>query len=109
MALFLRLIKSARIDKFVLVNQNLLHMKIRSTLMPLLLVIALLVTMSFHVLPTSLRIEIRNNLGNIEENVKVQLFKTKEDYRNETNVALARILNLASGKATSSVMISDFS
>jgi len=34
---------------------------------------------------TSLKITVRNELGNIEENVAVQLFLTEEDYRNETN------------------------
>lgn len=35
--------------------------------------------------PTSLKITIRNDLGNAEEGVKVQLYKTDADYRQETN------------------------
>lgn len=34
---------------------------------------------------TSLKITVRNELGNLEEGVSVQLFPTEEDYRNETN------------------------
>ncbi len=37
------------------------------------------------VLKTSLRITVLNDLGNIQENASVQLFKTEEDYRNDTN------------------------
>lgn len=37
------------------------------------------------VMDTSLKITVRNELGNIEEGVNVQLFPTEEDYRNETN------------------------
>lgn len=36
---------------------------------------------------TNLKITVRNELGNVEEGVSVQLFKTEEDYRNETNPA----------------------
>ena len=36
-------------------------------------------------LPTSLKITVRNELGNIEEGAEVQLFATDEDYRNEEN------------------------
>lgn len=44
--------------------------------------------LSFNVvqlLNTSLKINVRNELGNIEEGVSVQLYGTEEDYRNETN------------------------
>ncbi|GAA0890977.1 hypothetical protein GCM10009122_06560 [Fulvivirga kasyanovii] len=36
-------------------------------------------------LNTSIKITVRNELGNLEEGVSVQLFPTEEDYRNETN------------------------
>lgn len=36
-------------------------------------------------LSTSLKITVRNELGNLEEGVSIQLFSTEEDYRNETN------------------------
>ena len=36
-------------------------------------------------LKTSLRITVLNDLGNIQENASVQLFKTEDDYRNETS------------------------
>ncbi len=38
---------------------------------------------------TSLKINIRNELGNIEEGASVQLFGSEEDYRNETNPVTA--------------------
>jgi len=37
------------------------------------------------VVKTSLKLTVLNGLGHQEENVKVQLFKTEDDYRNETN------------------------
>ncbi|WP_245558406.1 carboxypeptidase regulatory-like domain-containing protein [Fulvivirga imtechensis] len=42
---------------------------------------------SVQLMKTSLTITVRNELGNIEEGVGVQLFPTEEDYRNETNPA----------------------
>ncbi|MTI21360.1 carboxypeptidase regulatory-like domain-containing protein [Fulvivirga sp. RKSG066] len=36
---------------------------------------------------TNLKITVRNELGNLEEGVAVQLFKSEKDYRNETNPA----------------------
>lgn len=37
------------------------------------------------VFKTNLKITVRNELGNVEEGVSVQLFPTEEDYRQETN------------------------
>ena len=51
-----------------------------------ILVVAL--ASGFHanqLLNTSLKINIRNELGNIEEGVAVQLFGSEEDYKNETD------------------------
>ena len=53
----------------------------------LLLAAALMLFMSAQIFKTSLKITVRNNLGNAEENVAVQLFKTEDDYRNEKNPA----------------------
>lgn len=47
----------------------------------------MLVAMSFQIIKTQLTVSIRNELGNIEQGVSVQLFETEEDYKNETNVA----------------------
>lgn len=47
--------------------------------------ISLLSFDSLQILNTSVKINIRNELGNIEEGVAVQLFGSEEDYRNETN------------------------
>ncbi|MFZ2905635.1 MAG: hypothetical protein WAZ98_05480 [Cyclobacteriaceae bacterium] len=49
-----------------------------------LLVLAL---MSFQLIKTQLTVSIRNELGNTEEGVTVQLFETEEDYKAETNKA----------------------
>ncbi len=51
-----------------------------------LVVICLLVLTGFtQIFKTNLKITVRNELGNVEENVAVQLFLTEEDYRKETN------------------------
>lgn len=47
----------------------------------------LLLAMSFQIIKTQLSVTIRNELGNTEEGVKVQLFETEEDYKAEKNVA----------------------
>ena len=47
----------------------------------------MLVAMSFQIIKTQLTVTIRNELGNTEQGVSVQLFETEEDYKNETNVA----------------------
>lgn len=46
-----------------------------------------LALMSFQLIKTQLTVTIRNELGNIEEGAKVQLFETEEDYKAEQNVA----------------------
>jgi hypothetical protein len=43
--------------------------------------------MSFYFIKTQIAITVRNELGNIEEGVKVQLFETEDDYQKEVNVA----------------------
>lgn len=48
----------------------------------------LLLAMSFHqIIKTQLSVTIRNDLGNTEEGVTVQLFETEDDYKTEKNVA----------------------
>jgi hypothetical protein len=47
----------------------------------------LIAFMPAQILKTKLKITVRNELGNAEENVAVQLFLTEEDYRKETNPA----------------------
>src|SRR6478609_12237822 len=49
--------------------------------------ILLLTLMSFTLIKTQLVITVRNDLGNTEEGVKVQLYETEEDYKAEKNVA----------------------
>ncbi len=51
------------------------------------IVLAVITTMmtSAQIFKTNLKITVRNSLGNVEENVAVQLFRTEDDYRNETN------------------------
>ena len=43
--------------------------------------------MSFQIIKTQLTVTIRNELGNTEEGVTVQLFETEEDYKTEKNVS----------------------
>jgi uncharacterized protein (DUF2141 family) len=47
----------------------------------------LIAILGFQIIKTQLAITVRNELGNTEEGVKVQLFETEEDYRTEKNVA----------------------
>ena len=42
---------------------------------------------SFHMIKTQLTLTVRNELGNTEDNVKVQLFENEDDYQKEVNVA----------------------
>ena len=43
--------------------------------------------MNFQFIKTQLAVTVRNELGNIEEGVKVQLFVSEADYKAEKNVA----------------------
>lgn len=49
--------------------------------------IFMLALMSFSLLKTQLVVTVRNELGNTEEGVKVQLYETEDDYKAEKNVA----------------------
>ena len=49
--------------------------------------IFMMALMSFQLIKTQLTITVRNELGNIEGGVKVQLFETEADYTAEKNVA----------------------
>lgn len=49
--------------------------------------ILLLVLMSFQLIKTQLVITVRNELGNTEEGVTVQLYETEDDYKAEKNAA----------------------
>jgi hypothetical protein len=62
------------------------------SLLKLTSVIALFIFLSgFQVIKTSLTLTVRNDLGNTEEGVKVQLFENEADYKAEKNVALEGI------------------
>jgi uncharacterized protein (DUF2141 family) len=64
--------------------------------------VILIITPSFteQVLPTKLRVFVRNNLGNLEEGVSVSLFLTEEDYNNETNQVGETQVTDSKGRAT---------
>lgn len=51
-------------------------------------------------LKTSLRITVLNGLGNHEEGVTVQLYKTQEDYEDETNPVGEAVITDKKGRAT---------
>ena len=53
----------------------------------LLAAIFMLALMSFQLIKTQLAVTIRNELGNIEPGVTVELYGTEEDYKTEKNVA----------------------
>ncbi len=56
-------------------------------LLSVMAVCFLAVMTSAQIFKTKLKITVRNSLGNVEENVAIQLFLTENDYRNETNPA----------------------
>src|SRR5688572_20091348 len=49
--------------------------------------IFMMIMLSFQLIKTQLTITVRNELGNIEPGVTVQLFGLEEDYKTEKNVA----------------------
>ena len=66
----------------------------------LLYSLAVLTMLSFNinqVLNTSVKINVRNELGNIEEGATVQLFGSEEDYRNEKNPVTEKALTDSKG------------
>jgi len=46
-----------------------------------------LLLLSFQIIKTQLTLTVRNELGNTEEGVKVQLFENEDDYKAEKNIA----------------------
>lgn len=46
----------------------------------------LMMTLQFQIIKTQLSVTIRNELGNTEEGVTVQLYETEDDYKAEKNV-----------------------
>lgn len=46
----------------------------------------LMMTLQFQIIKTQLHVTIRNELGNTEEGVTVQLYENEEDYKTEKNV-----------------------
>ncbi|WP_245598689.1 hypothetical protein [Sporocytophaga myxococcoides] len=59
-------------------------MKIRTVLFSLI-TLAVLSSFTMHVLKTSLKVTVRNDLGNLESEASVSLYKTKEDYEKSVN------------------------
>jgi len=59
----------------------------KSLAKPLAAIIFLTLLSGFQIIKTQLTITVRNELGNTEEGVKVQLFENEEDYKSEKNVA----------------------
>lgn len=55
---------------------------------------------AFAPLPTSLRIEVRNELGNLEEGVSVTIYRSKADYDKEVNPVQPTALTDKKGRVT---------
>lgn len=53
-----------------------------------------------HLLKTSLRITVLNELGNAEEGVVIKLYMTEKDYEDETNIVGDSVLTDKKGRAT---------
>lgn len=59
----------------------------KTTLKTILALSMLLSLASFQIIKTRMNVTIRNELGNTEQGVTVQLFEKEEDYKAETNPA----------------------
>lgn len=74
----------------------------KKTFILLLPILFILVSFGFvspeQIIKTSLQVIVRNELGNLEEGVKVRLFKTKEDYDKLENQATPTLETDAKGK-----------
>jgi hypothetical protein len=71
-------------EHFVLLIDIKMIMKTLRFVLPVLIVIAL---SSFQIIKTTLTVTVRDELGNIVEGAKVQLFENEADYTAEKNVA----------------------
>jgi hypothetical protein len=49
-------------------------------------VVFLMLTLQFQIIKTQMSVTIRNELGNTEDGVTVQLYETEDDYKTEKNV-----------------------
>lgn len=47
----------------------------------------LMMTLQFQIIKTQMNVTIRNELGNTEDGVTVQLYENEEDYKGEKNIA----------------------
>ncbi|HEY3403611.1 MAG TPA: hypothetical protein VGK59_09510 [Ohtaekwangia sp.] len=57
----------------------------KTTFRSILVLSILFLSLSFQIIKTRLNVTIRNELGNTEKGVKVQLYEKEEDYNAETN------------------------
>ena len=58
----------------------------KRTLLSLVAIGFLMMTLQFQIIKTQMHVTIRNELGNTEDGVTVQLYETEDDYKNEKNV-----------------------
>lgn len=58
-----------------------------NTMRIITLIVALLVLASFQIIKTQMSLTVRNELGNTESGVQVQLYETEADYKAEKNPA----------------------
>jgi uncharacterized protein (DUF2141 family) len=63
----------------------------KTTFLTFLSVVFLMTLLSFQIIKTQLTITVRNELGNTEDGVTVQLFETEDDYKNEKNAAAQNV------------------
>jgi hypothetical protein len=54
--------------------------------LPLFAIAFLMMTLQFQIIKTQMHVTIRNELGNTEDNVTVQLYANEEDYKAEQNI-----------------------
>jgi hypothetical protein len=57
----------------------------KKLLLPFAAVAFMMMTLQFQIIKTQMSVTIRNELGNTEDGVTIQLFETEEDYKGEKN------------------------
>ena len=74
-------------DNELIIKINKIEMKTLASKALILSVIVILSSaFTVELLPTKLQVTVRNTLGNVEPEVRIELYETEEDYKNEENI-----------------------
>jgi uncharacterized protein (DUF2141 family) len=75
-------------------------MNLTGTRLSTILLFVCFITCAAQILPTKLRIQVRNNLGNLTEGVEVTLYGSEEDYNKEINPVTQTQITDKKGRVT---------